>query len=85
MKTLIVYDNDGKIFSQISGDYLKPVGIPYLEIEYQEGKTIVSVDVSVTPHKAVIIDNPKSETQLIKERLEATEQMLLQMMLEGMN
>lgn len=85
MKSLIIYDDTGKIFSQINGTYEKPVGIPHLEIDYSEGKIVTGVDVSATPHKAIIEVGPKTETDLIKERLEATEQMLLQIMLEGMN
>lgn len=46
MKTLIVYDNSGKIWNQMSGTYDVPNGLPYLEVEIPEGKYPVSVDVS---------------------------------------
>lgn len=86
MKTLIIYDESGYVIQALKGDYRTPVGIPYLEVEIPEGKYLqsgIGVDLSTTPHQAIIIDAPKTETQLITERLEATEQMLLQMMLEG--
>lgn len=86
MKTLVIYDESGYVIQSIKGDYRVPIGIPYLEVEIPEGKylqTGIGVDLSTTPHQAIIVNAPKSETDLITERLEATEQMLLQMMLEG--
>lgn len=86
MKTLIIYDESGYVIQALKGDYRTPVGIPYLEVEIPEGKYLqsgIGVDLSKTPHEAIIINSPKSETDLLSERLEATEQMLLQMMLEG--
>lgn len=68
MKTLVVYDNSGNIFSQISGSYLLPQGgIQYVEVEVPEGKKIVGVDVSATPHQVILEDIPKTEMELLKE------------------
>lgn len=61
---LILYDNTGKIFKETgesSGDVLPheyPEGIPYMEVPYgsTEGKRIISVDVSKTPHKLITED-----------------------------
>lgn len=69
MKTLIIYDNEGYIISQISGDYRVPVGVPYLEITVPEGKRIVSgigVDTSTTPHKVIFENIPPSEVEVLR-------------------
>lgn len=58
---LVLYDSNGKIWLQTgeaTGDikpHIYPVGISYIEVLYgsTEGQRIVSVDVSVTPHKIV--------------------------------
>lgn len=63
---LIIYDDKGIIWHQ-SGEMITnnenyermyPVGIPYMEVPYGSttGKRIVSVDVSVTPHKIITED-----------------------------
>lgn len=57
-RTLLVYDSVGKIWVQITGFYAKPEGLPYLEIEIPEGKIATGVDVSVTPHTAILEDLP---------------------------
>lgn len=59
---LIIYDSKGTIWSQTgeaSGDILPheyPIGIPYIVVPYgsTEGKRIVSVDVTKTPHEVVV-------------------------------
>lgn len=83
MKTLIIYDQDGYIFTQVAGDYRVPNGIPHLEVDIPEGKFLSAVDTSITPNVPIFTEGQKSETDAIKERLEATEQMLLQIMMEG--
>lgn len=70
MKTLIIYDNKGSIFSQMSGNYLVPQGgIQFLEIEIPEGKQLNRVDVSVTPHQAILEDIPLSEIEQLKQTI----------------
>lgn len=83
MKTLIIYDNEGKIFTKITGDYLNPVGLQHLEIELENGKTIDFIDVTAIPHRVVLKDIPKSELEIVNERMVATEEALLQLILEG--
>lgn len=74
MKTLVIYDNTGKIFTLSTGAYTVPQGgIQHLEVEVPEGKTITGVDVSLTPHKAIIKDLPKTEVQLLQERIDGHE------------
>lgn len=67
MKTLIIYDNDGVVYFNVSHYYNLPNGLPYIEIEVPEGKIITGVDVSITPHQVILEDIPKSETELLKE------------------
>lgn len=77
MKTLIIYDNEGYIIQTITGFYRVPVGIPYLEIEIPEGKYIAGVNVDTK--EPVLEDLPKSENQILKERLEQQELALLEL------
>ena len=85
MQTLIIYDNSGDIFSQISGEYNVPNGgVQFLETEVPEGKRIVGVDVSVTPHQVMLEDRPPTEIVLLKSRLEVTENALVDLILGGM-
>lgn len=79
--TLIIYDDNGKIFTQITGDYIKPEGLQHLEIEVSQGKFITGVDVSVAPHQAILEDIPPSEIDVLKARQDATENALLDMLM----
>ncbi|WP_404407756.1 hypothetical protein [Jeotgalibacillus malaysiensis] len=72
MNSLIIYDDNGKIFSNVKGDYALPQGgIQYLEVEVPGGKKIVGVDVSVSPHQAILADIPPTENEQL--RLEMAE------------
>lgn len=71
MKTLVIYDDNGEIFTQITGDYIKPIGLQHLETEAPEGKRITGVDVSVTPHQVILEDIPPSEVEVLRSDLEA--------------
>jgi hypothetical protein len=78
--TLIIYDNNGKIWIQMSGVYDVPVGLNYLEVEVPAGKYPVSVDVSGTEPTVIYADYPKSETAILKEQVEALTLALAEMM-----
>lgn len=87
MNTLVVYDNAGYILSITAGSPAprEPIGVPFLWVEIPEGKRIkmtdgIGVDVSVTPHQAILEDIPPTQA----ERLEALESAMLDMVLEGM-
>lgn len=72
MKTLVIYDDKGLVFSQSTGDYKKPEGINYIETSIPEGKVLVGVDtINKTP---ILEDLPKSEMELLKQKLEETEE-----------
>jgi hypothetical protein len=73
METLVIYDDNGTIYSSpITGGYIEPTGaLHYLEIEIPEGKRLKSVDVSVTPNVPVYEDIPLSETQLLQQQVDS--------------
>lgn len=54
---MVIYDSEGKIYFQASGDYELPgEGVQYLETDIDhESETIKSVDMSVEPHTAVVV------------------------------
>lgn len=57
MKTLVIYDSEGVIYFQASGDYALPgEGVQYLETDIDQNLEIVkSVDTTVEPHMPVIV------------------------------
>lgn len=72
MKTLITYDNQGYIISNITGSYRVPTGIPFIEVEIPNGKQIkytdgIGVDVSKTPHEVILEDITPSEIDQLKQ------------------
>lgn len=69
MQTLIIYDSEGFILSQMSGDVREPIGIPFMWVEVPEGKYITGVDVSGEEHIAIFAEHPKSEADMLKERM----------------
>jgi hypothetical protein len=85
MQTLIIYDSEGYIISQMSGDVREPIGIPFIWVEVPEGKRIVSVDPETdTP---VYEDLPVPEIEILKEQIATQEQAILElsMMIGGVN
>lgn len=67
MKTLIIYDNTGKIYYMASGDYTKPDGLPYIEVEVPEGYYVASVDVET--NTAVFKKHPVNNTTAVLNAL----------------
>lgn len=79
MKTLIIYDRQGYIISNITGSYRVPTGVPFLEVEIPAGKQIkytngIGVDVTKTPHQVILEDVPPSETEVLKQQMAMQEQ-----------
>ncbi|MER1999070.1 MAG: hypothetical protein ABS882_04785 [Lysinibacillus sp.] len=64
--TLAIYDNNGKIFTQITGDYEKPVGLQHIETTIPQGKVLVGVNAET--HEPIFEDIPKSEVELLREQ-----------------
>lgn len=69
---LVVYDKKGTVYFAGTG-FPTPEGIPYLEVEIPEGKRFVGVNVDVEPNEPIFEDIPKSELQILKEKVEALE------------
>lgn len=72
MKTLIIYDAQGYVLSNITGSYRVPQGVPFLEVEIPSGKQIkytdgIGVDVSVTPHQVILEDVPPSDIEKLRQ------------------
>ncbi|WP_019241525.1 MULTISPECIES: hypothetical protein [Bacillus] len=72
-KTLIVHDNAGFILSVRSGEPApkEPIGVPFLWADIPEGKQLkitdgIGVDVSVTPHQAILEVIPPSEIEQLR-------------------
>ncbi|MBN1067204.1 hypothetical protein FC961_17875 [Clostridium botulinum] len=72
MKSIIYYDETGKqIFSQ-GGFYYEPVGeIKALQTDIPDGKAIKGVDIKTG--QPILEDIPKSEIELLKEKIESLE------------
>ena len=84
MNTLIIYDTKGLIITQRSGsDVKEPTGVPYLWVDIPVGKYVTSIDVSVTPNVAILADLPKSETQLLQDKLDLMQKALDELIITG--
>lgn len=73
MKTLIIYDEQGYIFSMRSGQPAprEPIGVPFLWVDIPNGKRIkttdgIGVDVSKAPHEVILEDIPPSEIDSLR-------------------
>ena len=85
MKTLIIYDDTGFILLTQSGDYRVPEGgVQYLEYEIPAGQYAINVDVE--KKVPILIESPKTETEYLKEEIEALKNdiadLTLQMIME---
>ena len=65
---IVIYDNNGKIWYNGNG-MGEPDGLPFLNVEIPEGQFIESVDVSSEPHKPVFKSYPKSDMEILKEKV----------------
>lgn len=70
MKTLIIYDDSGYIYLQITGSYRTPEGgLNFLEVDFAtiEDKIVKSVDIETKT--LVLEDKPKTEIEQLKEQI----------------
>lgn len=77
MKTLIIYDNSGFIYNQVTGDYRTPKGgVNYLEVDEgsYNGKIIKSVNIE--NKELVLEDIPKTDLEKTQEQLLETQAQL---------
>ena len=89
MPTLIIYDSEGYILSVRQGEPepREPIGVPFLWVDIPEGKQLkitngIGVDVSVTPHKAILEAVPPSETDLIRLQMAESNAELFEMVMQ---
>lgn len=89
MNTLIIYDNTGYVISQMAGSIREPQGgVQFLWAEIPEGKQLkitdgIGIDVSVTPHQAILEDIPKTDIELLKEQLSLTQAAVDDLLMAG--
>jgi hypothetical protein len=70
MNTLIIYDNSGYIYLQITGSYRAPQGgLNYLEVQMPDGNILKSIDTNITPNVPVYEDIPVSEIDNLKQQV----------------
>lgn len=84
MNSLIIYDSTGFIISQMAGSVREPVGIPFMWLEVPKGKRIVSIDVSTETYTPIFENLPKSEIEVLKDQLQATQQAVDFLLMGGM-
>lgn len=72
--TLVVYDTAGVIQRVVTGNYDLPQGIPYLETEIPQGKSIVRVDTTTKPHTPVYEDVAPTDIDIMKQQIAALTQ-----------
>lgn len=65
---LVVYDKKGTIYYAGIG-YPQPEGIPFMNVEIPEGHYLDSIDVSQEPNKPVFKEYPKSDLDILKEKV----------------
>lgn len=65
---LVIYDMTGYIYMQGEG-FPEPKGIPFMNVEVPEGQYLDSIDVSQEPHKPVFKEYPKSDMDILKEKV----------------
>ncbi|HCA69504.1 MAG TPA: hypothetical protein DEP17_03545 [Lachnospiraceae bacterium] len=78
MQTLIIYDSEGYIISQMSGDVREPVGIPFMWVEVPEGKRIVSINPET--NEPIFEDLPVPEIQQLRDQVDASNVAMAQML-----
>lgn len=82
MKTLIIYDNTGKIFGIYTGNYTVPEGgINYIETEIPDNQRPVSVNVDT---KELLCESvPPSAMEILQEEVTSLQLALVELY-EGM-
>ncbi len=83
MQILVIYDHAGYIIYQAQGNLREPVGVPFMWVDVPRGKYIERVDVSATEHTPVFADLPKTETQLLQNKIDLMQQAIDDLILAG--
>lgn len=71
-RALIIYDDTGFILSNMSGSAREPEGIPFMWVDIPQGKRLVSIDTSKTPHVPVFEDILPTEFEVLSEKVDTT-------------
>ncbi|SCX93913.1 MULTISPECIES: hypothetical protein [unclassified Lysinibacillus] len=83
MKHLIIHDEEGFIISTMGGtpEPREPIGVPFLWADVPIDQQVIKINVSVTPHEAVLVSLPKSEAQKAQEQIDALTQAVAELSL----
>ena len=80
VRTQIIYDETGYVLSVRQGEPepREPIGVPFLWVEIPQGKRLsitdgIGIDVSASPHQAILEDIPPSEAEALREELTTTQ------------
>lgn len=81
MNTLIIYDSEGYILFQSSGDHLRePVGVPFMWVYVPATKYVERIDVKSEIHTAIFADLPKGTEQIMQDRITDLELTIAEML-----
>lgn len=81
MKTLLIYDNLGRILLRQEGNYILPEGgIQYIEIQIPSGKYPISIDMD--RHLPIYEDLPKNEMEILRDEIEQLKNDMADLMFE---
>jgi len=70
MKTMLMFDDTGYIYLQISGSYRTPQGgLQYLEVEIPEGKMVKSIDTATIPNAPIYDSAPLTNMDMVSNQL----------------
>ena len=85
-QTLIIYDETGYVLSTRQGEPVprEPIGVPFLWVEIPQGKMLkntdgIVVNTAVTPHQVEFVDIPKTETELLQEKIMKQEEAIVEL------
>ena len=84
MKMTVIYDETGKIFYCATEDIVKPLGLPYIEVDVPSDKLLKCIDVSSAEPTPVFEDIPKSGVETSLEELREEVNLLNDVLLEQM-
>jgi hypothetical protein len=70
---LVIYDTSGRVISQMAGSITEPKGIPFMWVEVHNGQYVERIDVTATPHRAILSEPPRD---LVAEKLTEIEKRL---------
>lgn len=83
MKTLIIYDNTGRIYSMVTGDYEKPQGLVN-SIEYEVPANMIVVSVNVETGEPVLLKKELSPIEVMQQQLKDTQEAINFLLMGGL-